>query len=223
MFLEERASTHVYRQQQMLSKEELAQVERLCVHEQPAYCVASCPLKLDTKSMIQAIAEGNWQKALQLYEKITPFPYILSAGCDAPCESSCKLCEIGDGLAIRRLEQAVVLYGEKPKGRGLPRMKKKKTVAIFGSGLFCLFLAGELQKKAYPVTVFCEEPDLETYLKQETEFLSADAFAATLKSLQSMDLTFRFSTDLAALETLRQTFDVSCASYSLAEKLYPEL
>ena len=51
MKIEERASTHVYRQKQMLSKQELEQVESLCIHEQPAYCVAACPLKLDTKAM----------------------------------------------------------------------------------------------------------------------------------------------------------------------------
>ena len=56
MIIEERASTHVYRQKRLFTKEELEARETLCVHEQPAYCNAACPLKLDTKAMVDAIA-----------------------------------------------------------------------------------------------------------------------------------------------------------------------
>lgn len=225
MYIEERTSTHVYRQKRMLTKDELTQVENLCVHEQPAYCVAACPLKLDTKEMIHAIAQEDWRKALSLYEKITPFPHLLSAGCEAPCQSCCKLSSLegGDGISILKLEQAVALYGEKPLGRSLPRMKKKKTAAIFGSGLYCLFLAGELHKKAYPVTVFCQEPDLETFLQKETSFLADGGFAATLQALKAMGLSFVFSADLTKLEQYRTDFDLICSEYTLAAALYDDL
>ena len=79
MIIKERQSTHVYRQKQLFTKEELESRESLCIHEQPAYCNAACPLKLDTKAMVAAMAAGDFSKALQLYEKITPFPYILSS------------------------------------------------------------------------------------------------------------------------------------------------
>ena len=217
MFLEERESTHIYRQKRMFTKEELEARESLCVHEQPAYCNAACPLKLDTKAMVKAVADGDFKKALQLYEKITPFPHILSAGCEAPCEGSCKLCSLGEGIAIRKLEQAVCAYGEKAR-KGLPRMKKKKTVAVLGSGLFCLFLAGELQKKAYPVTVFCAEKNLEEYLSRGTEFVSRQGREASLAALSGMDIRFCFDQELT-----RQTaggFDVVCMGYDVARAIY---
>ena len=72
LIIEERASTHVYRQKRMFTKEELEAIEHLCVHEQPPYCNAACPLKLDTKAMVAAIAAGDFDKALALYDKITP-------------------------------------------------------------------------------------------------------------------------------------------------------
>ena len=216
MFLEERESTHVYRQKRMFTKEELEDKERLCVHEQPAYCNAACPLKLDTKAMIQAVAEHDFKKALQLYEKITPFPHVLSAGCEAPCEGKCKLCSLGDGIAIRKIEEAICAYGEKTK-KLLPRMKKKKTVAIFGSGLFVLFLAGELQKKAYPVTVFCREGDLNSFFDAETAFVSPEGREESLASLKGMDIQFRFGTGLNQLETLREGFDMVCAQWGITE------
>ena len=127
--IEERGSTHVYRQIKMLSEEELVKRESLCVYEQPAYCVAACPLKLDAKAMLDAASKGNFDRALQLYEKITPLPNILSAGCEAPCEGSCKLCELGDGVAVRSLEQAIVRFGSRANVKGFLRMKKKQKIA----------------------------------------------------------------------------------------------
>lgn len=215
MFLEERGSTHVYRQKRMFTKEELEARESLCVHEQPAYCNAACPLKLDTKAMLRAVAEDDFKKALQLYEKITPFPHVLSAGCEAPCQGKCLLGRMGEGIAIRKLEQAVCAFGEKSR-RGLPRMKKKKTVAVFGSGLFCLFLAGELHKKAYPVTVFCAEADAAHYFDAAAAFVSAQGREASLQALEAMDIRFRFGADLARIDALREDFDVVCAAWETA-------
>ena len=225
MILDERASTHVYRQKRMLTKEELTEKESLCVHEQPAYCNAACPLKLDVKGMIGAIAANDWRKALSFYEKITPFPHLLSAGCEAPCQNACKLCSLQgtDAVSIKGLEHAVALYGEKPKSRALPRMKKKKTVAIFGSGLFCLFLAGELQKKAYPVTVFCAEPDIQTFLSKGTDFAGQTALDATRTALDSMDIRFVFSAASDTLEKERGNYDILCAEYNLARQCCPDL
>ena len=151
MKIEERASTHVYRQKRMFTKEELEAREGLCVHEQPAYCNAACPLKLDVKAMTAAIAAGDFDKALGLYEKITPFPHLLSAGCEAPCEGKCKLCSLGEGIAIRELERSAIAYGSRPRSRSLLR-KKNTRIGIFGGDLFTLFLAGELAKKRYPVS-----------------------------------------------------------------------
>ena len=50
-YIQERGSTHVYHVNRM-SKEEMDHMISLCVHEQPAYCVAACPFKADTKEML---------------------------------------------------------------------------------------------------------------------------------------------------------------------------
>ena len=100
-YIQERGSTHVYHVNRM-SKEEMDHMISLCVHEQPAYCVAACPFKMDTKEMLYYAAKGNFKKALAIYEKITPFPMILCDGCTAPCEDNCKLCELGDGVSYEK-------------------------------------------------------------------------------------------------------------------------
>ena len=220
--INERRSTHVYRVNR-LSKELMDEMISRCVYEQPAYCNAACPLKLDTKAMLKAVADGDYKKARQLYEKASPFVHILSAGCDAPCQAKCKLGQVGEGVAIQEVEKAIARCSARSKGGSVFRMKKKKKVAIFGSGLFCLFLAGELEKKAYPVTVFCQEVDMERFLAADTDFLSREEFASELADLQAMDLQFQFGchVDAAFLEQ-RQNFDVICLSEAVARKCFPE-
>lgn len=225
MKIEERASTHIYRQKQMFTKEELERREGLCVHEQPAYCVAACPLKLDTKAMVAAVAAGDFDRALALYQKITPFPHILSAGCEAPCQGKCKLCTLGDGIDIRALEAAATAYGVPSKARGGLRFQKKKTAALCGSGLFVTFLAGELAKKAYPVTVYCPQPDLLTFIKTGADFVSAEALERERARLAAMDIRFEFLTEMTTdlLITIRGKYDILCADWYTAQDLIPGL
>ena len=218
MIIEERQSTHVYRQKRLFDKEELEARESLCVHEQPPYCNAECPLKLDTKAMLAALAGGDFNKALALYEKITPFPHILSAGCEAPCEGKCKLRELGEGISIRALESAAVQYGEPAKKRGLLRKKTKKC-AVFGADLFTLFLAGELAKKMYPVTVYAQFPDRETMLTA-----LAPEMAGADDDLSRLDIKFEWNADpVSAYAETASKYDLVCASYEAADRLYPGL
>ena len=220
--IQERGSTHVYKVNK-ISKEEIEGMVSLCVYEQPPFCNAACPLKLDTRALLKAAAAGDFRKALQLYEKIAPFPLILAQGCEAPCQSKCRLCEVGDGVAIRDVEAAVARLGEQSRLGGVFRTSKKKTVAVFGSGLFSLFLAGELEKKAYPVTVFCEEPDLESFLRSAAGFLDEEAFAMERKRLARKDIRFVFSClwSQAFFQQKRGEFDVVCASAEAAGLLAP--
>ena len=223
MIIEERQSTHVYRQKQLFSKEELEARESLCVHEQPAYCNAACPLKLDTKAMMAALAGGDFNKALQLYEKITPFPHILSVGCEAPCEGQCKLCSLGEGVSVRELEAAALRFGERSKKRGLLRKKSKKA-AVYGADLFSLFLAGELAKKMYPVTVYCTEANAAALIAACIPGLPEQVQEAAAADLKKIDIQFAWNADPAAIyaETAMK-YDLLCASYAVAQQLYPGL
>ncbi|MCR5088983.1 MAG: 4Fe-4S dicluster domain-containing protein [Oscillospiraceae bacterium] len=221
--IQERGSTHIYKVNR-ISSEEIESMVARCVYEEPPFCSAACPLKLDTRSMLKAAAAGDFKKALQLYEKAAVFPLILSQGCDAPCQAQCRLCEVGDGIAIRDVEAAIARYGAASRLGTVFRTRKKKTVAIFGSGLFPLFLAGEIEKKAYPLTVFCEEADLESFLHAETGFLDEEAFMLELKRLRGKDICFEFNVRLTRefFEEKRMQFDVVCASEAVAGRFFPD-
>ena len=61
--IQERGSTHVYHVSK-ISKEEIERMVERCVYEQPPFCNAACPLKLDTRALLKAAADGNFKKAL---------------------------------------------------------------------------------------------------------------------------------------------------------------
>ena len=221
--IQERGSTHVYKVNK-ISKEEMESMVTRCVYEEAPFCSAACPLKLDVRAMLKAAAAGDFKKALQLYEKAAPFPLIVSAGCEAPCEKKCRLSERGDGIAVREIEAAVSRCGKQSRLGSIFRTKKKKTAAILGSGLFPLFLAGELEKKAYPVTVFCEQENPEDFLRCAAGFLDDEAFRLELGRLKGKDIQFSFGCriDAAFLEEKRQRFDMVCVSESILDALLPD-
>ena len=221
--IKERGSTHVYKVNK-ISKEEMESMVARCVYEEPPFCSAACPLKLDVLAFLEAAAAGSFKKALQLYEKIAPFPLILSAGCEAPCEAKCRLSEIGEGVLISEVERAVSRFGEQSKLGGVFRSKKRKSTAVLGSGLFALMLAGELEKKAYPIKVFCEQDSCESYLRACAPFLDEESFAVELKRLRGKDIQFEFNCrmDAAFYDDIKGSFDVLCASDELRRSLFPE-
>ena len=221
--IEERRSTHVYRQKRMFTKEELEERESLCVHEQPPYCNAACPLKLDVKALAAAVAAGDFDRALALYEKTTPFPHILALGCEAPCENSCKLRELGEGIAIRELERAALAYGSKPRGASLLR-KKQQSAAIFGADLFSLFLAGELVKKRYPVSFYCTQGDCLSLVRDCAPELPEEAAEATARLLSEMDISFKWNCrPEEAYGEERDNYKLTAAAWDTARQLYPGL
>ena len=221
--IQERASTHIYKVNK-ISKEEMDSMVARCVYEEPPFCNAACPLKLDTRAFLKAAAEGDFKKALQLYERIAPFPLILASGCEAPCEGKCRLGELGDAVAIRAVEAAVARHGAAARGGGVFRMKKRRSVVILGSGLFPLLLAGELEKKAYPLTVCCEQADLDSFLRSAAGFLDGEAFALERERLRGKDIQFEFSCaiDRAFVEQKRAAFDLLCLSEALRSRLFPD-
>lgn len=208
----ERGSTHIYKVNR-ISPDEIASMTNLCVSEQPPYCNAACPLKVDVRSIMDAVSKGDFKKALFIYEKVVPFPSLLSQHCEAPCQSKCKLCSFGDGIAIKDIESSLIKYGEKTVSGGVFRTHKKQTVVIFGDDLFCLFLAGELEKKMYPTTIITTANNYE-------DFLSPLNAIAELDHLKAMDLNFIFGQKIE--KSLAENYDVVCASELAAKELYPD-
>ena len=69
--IDERVSTHVYKVKR-ISKKEMESIAGVCVYDQPPFCNAACPLKLDVKAMLKAAAENDFKKAFKILGLIFP-------------------------------------------------------------------------------------------------------------------------------------------------------
>ena len=214
-------STRVYRQKQMLTKEELTERESLCVHEQSAFCAAACTLHLETRAFVGAMANGDFTAARAQIERVAPFPLILAHGCSAPCAAACRLGEVGEGVDIGALERAAMALGAPKKGAGMLKFKKKKTAAIFGGELFTLALAGELANKSYPLTFFCAQQSALELIANCAPFLPEAEANAECARLEAMDIELVYNAPLtpAFFEEKRGGYDVRCVSRALARSL----
>ncbi len=134
----------------------LREFENRCIQEEPAFCMAACPLHVDVRTFLRHMGEGKNDIARKVLDKTMPFPGILGRICDHPCEAKCRRKDAGDAIAIGALERTCVTSTSSLVK--IPRLpKKNKPVAVIGSGLSSLTVAWDLLRKGYEIAVF--EPD----------------------------------------------------------------
>ena len=216
-------STRDYHQKQLFSKEDLERRESLCTHEDPPFCNAACPLKLDVKAMLAAVSDGDFAKGRSLLEFISPFPEILAWGCDAPCRKVCRRSEIEESVNIPAIERAIMQHSAVPKAKGLLKLRKKQRIAVFGSSLFTLALAADMAAKKYPVTLYSEAED-EMDLMRRCVDLPDEILQRQLPLLRKADLKICYSTAVnrAFLESEEGNYDLVCgAEYLKTEEVDP--
>ena len=67
-----------------MDQQELRRLESQCIQEQPAWCVAACPLHVDARSFVGRMAEENHNEAWKVLRRTMPFPGVLGRVCDDP-------------------------------------------------------------------------------------------------------------------------------------------
>lgn len=212
-------NTRDYHQKQLFSKEELEARESLCVHEQPPFCSAACPMKLDVREFMAKMAAWKFTEARAMLERISPFPEILAHGCSHPCEAACRRGEAGESIDIAGLERAAMFLGAPRKGKGLLKFRKKKKAAVFGAELFTLLVAAQLADKSYPVEFYVEAEDADALLRLCAPFLPPEALAREKARLGRMDVKIFYGTPVspAVIEEKRKGFDLLCAASHLVQ------
>ncbi len=195
-----------------MDQQELGKLEARCIQEQPAACVAACPVHVDARAMAAAIAGGDFVSAVKFFRKSVPFPGIISRICDHPCEAACKRGEAGDAVGVRALEKACVdLAGEVKDAAGFLPPAKKQRVAIAGAGLSGLTAAFDLAKKGYTVEVY-EKEDRPggSLFGFSREQLPEEVIAADFKALEKVGVVIRTGSEVGkhiSLESLCSDFE----------------
>ncbi|AQQ71324.1 Glutamate synthase [NADPH] small chain [Limihaloglobus sulfuriphilus] len=141
--------------------EEEARLEAMrCIQCKNAPCVEGCPVRINIKDFVGAIADGDDQKAMEIIQQ----NQLLAAVCGRVCpqEIQCQAkCTVGlrykdptMAVSIGRLERFVAdkFLDNDMTPKIAPETGKK--VAVVGSGPGGIVVAGECRRAGHDVTIF---------------------------------------------------------------------
>jgi formate dehydrogenase beta subunit len=118
-------------------------------------CRHACPVHTDACGYVNAIADGEYEKA-----------YRIGRVCGAPCETNCRRRDVDAPVSIRALKRFVTerhgpdtgdyrIYREANNAMMLPPNRGDyERVAVVGAGVSGLTVAHDLVQVGYKVTVF---------------------------------------------------------------------
>ena len=70
-------------------------------------CRAACPVGTDAGGYVQAIANGDYERAYAIARAPNPFASICGRICGHPCEAACRMSGIDEAISIRALKRFV--------------------------------------------------------------------------------------------------------------------
>ncbi len=140
-----------------------ARLEALrCLQCKNAPCMEGCPVRIDIPGFVAAIADGDYQKSIDIIKRNSLLPAVCGRVC--PQETQCQEpCTVGKSLkdklksvSIGRLERFVADW-ERDTGKiQVPAVKPEtgKKVAVIGSGPASLVVAADVRREGHAVTIF---------------------------------------------------------------------
>ncbi len=119
-------------------------------------CVRSCPAGTDIPGYMQAVREGDMDRAAEIIMQVNPLPMITSRICPHPCQDGCNQGERGEAVNIHCVERSVADHILRNISRFYPAPEKEtdKKAAIVGAGPAGLTAAYYLRKAGHRVTVY---------------------------------------------------------------------
>ncbi len=119
-------------------------------------CQHACPAGIDVPNYVAAIADGEYEKSVDIIRERNPFPAVCGRICIHPCEYKCRRGELDQPVAIRALKRvASDWYFENigPQRDPFPVTREQK-IAVVGAGPAGLTCAYFMAKMGYQATVF---------------------------------------------------------------------
>ncbi len=123
-------------------------------------CVLACPAQTDCQGYVGLIANGEFDKALELIKEKIPLPGSLGRVCPHPCEDECRRGLIDEPISIQNLKRFAFDQAMFDEMDLVPDCDEDtgKNVAIIGGGPLGLSAAYFLRQKGHGVTIFESMP-----------------------------------------------------------------
>ena len=139
------------------TKEQAMEEAQRCLHCPTKPCISGCPVSVNIPDFIQAVKEGEFEKAYHIIRETSSLPAVCGRVCpqETQCERQCVRGKKGESVAIGRLERFVADWYRENVNEKIekPQLNDHK-VAVVGAGPAGLTCAGDLAKKGYQVSVF---------------------------------------------------------------------
>jgi len=138
-----------------------ARLESLrCLRCKTAPCMKGCPVRIEIRDFVTAIAEGDYKKALAIIKKNSLLPAVCGRVCpqEVQCQETCtvglKFKDPTKAVSIGRLERFVA--DREKDSDSVPEVAPKTgmKVAIVGSGPGGIVAAADVRRAGHDVTVF---------------------------------------------------------------------
>ncbi len=158
--------------------------ESKCTQEETPACSAGCPLGVDVRAFVLAMAKGNLKAARATLDKTLPLPGIVGRLCEAPCEGGCLRKDFGGAIAIGELEKFCVTR-ECSRLRLMRIPAKKQKVRIIGGTLSALTVCWDLARKGYQIELI-HSGKLFNWSRELANPLPEEVIAEELARLQKL-------------------------------------
>lgn len=139
------------------NKEEAMEEASRCINCKNAKCIEGCPVAINIPGFIAQVKEGNFENAYQVIAESSALPAVCGRVCpqESQCEGRCIRGIKGEPVSIGKLERFTADWARENGIKPQPAAeKKKRKVAVIGSGPAGLTCAGDLAKMGYDVTIF---------------------------------------------------------------------
>jgi glutamate synthase (NADPH/NADH) small chain len=131
-----------------------------CLQCKKSPCIKGCPVQIEIRDFVAAIAAGDFDKALSIIKENSLLPAVCGRVCpqEVQCQQTCtvglKFKDPTKAVSIGRLERFVADLNQDSEGIPSVAAESGMKVAIVGSGPGGIVAAADTRRAGHDVTIF---------------------------------------------------------------------